>query len=64
MKHIGLTYFLLVSGGHCRVEHRGVWPKGRGSARTLVAGVLPLSTQNQSVVRDLLLYCYSQSWNE
>lgn len=43
MKDIGLTYSLLVGGGHCWVKHRGVWPQGRGSARTLVAGVLPLS---------------------
>lgn len=55
---IGLTYFLLVSGGYCWVKHRGVWPKGRGLARTLVAGVLPLSSQNQSVIRNLLNYCY------
>lgn len=27
----------------CWVFHRGRWPEGRGSARTLVAGGLPLS---------------------
>lgn len=58
MKHIGLTYFLLVSGGHRWVKHRGVWHQGRGSARTLVAGVLPLSNQNQSLIRNLLRYGY------
>lgn len=52
MKHIGLTYFLFVSGGHCWVKRRGVWPQGRGSARNLVAGVLPLSIQNQPVIRN------------
>lgn len=56
MKQIGRTSSLLLSGGHCRVKHRGVWPQGRGSARTLVAGVLPLSTQKQSMIRKLLFY--------
>lgn len=57
MKHIGLTFSLLLSGGHCSVKHRGLWPQGKGSARTLVAGVLPLSTQKQSVIRKFLFIC-------
>lgn len=48
----GLAYTcsLLVSGRHCRVIHRGGWPEGRGSARTLVAGGLPLSGEERFVI--------------
>lgn len=38
---------LLVRGGHSWVVHRGWWPEGRGSARTLVAGGLPLSEEER-----------------
>lgn len=64
MKDNGLTYSLLVSGGHCWVNHRGVWLKGRGLARTLGAGVLPLSNEDQSVVRNLPFYCSNSRWNK
>ena len=42
-KVLAYTCSLLVEGGHHGVIHRGGWPEGRGSARTLVAGGLPLS---------------------
>lgn len=38
---------LLVRGGHSWVVLRGWWPEGRGSARTLVAGGLPLSEEER-----------------
>lgn len=37
------TSFNLGRGRNCCVIHRGGWPQGRGSARTLIAGGLPLS---------------------
>lgn len=39
-----------MSGGHCWVIHRGGWPQGRGSARTLVAGGLPLSDGERFII--------------
>lgn len=37
------TAFNLGRGRNRWVIHRGGWPQGRGSARTLIAGGLPLS---------------------
>lgn len=45
MKDLARTCSLLVSGRCCWAIHRGGWPQGRGSARTLVAGGLPLSDE-------------------
>lgn len=46
-----LTYSLLVSRRHWWVIHRGRWPQGRGSARTLVAGGLPLSDEGRPIIK-------------
>lgn len=42
------TSSALGGGRKCWVVHRGRWPEGRGSARTLVAGGLPLSGKGRS----------------
>lgn len=57
----GPTWFLLVRGRHFWEIKRGAWPEGRGSARTLVAGGLPLSDGEKfnrftSVASFVLLY--------
>lgn len=44
------TCSLLVSGRHWWAIHRGRWPEGRGSARTLVAGGLPLSDEERFII--------------
>lgn len=46
---LAYTCSLLVSGRRCWAIHRGGWPQGRGSARTLVAGGLPLSDEDRSM---------------
>lgn len=46
---LAYTCSFLVSGG----IHRGGWPEGRGSARTLVAGGLPLSDGKRFINMDL-----------
>lgn len=44
------TSFILGREGDCWVIHRGGWPQGRGLARTLVAGGLPLSDRGRGRV--------------
>lgn len=45
---LAFTSPILGGGRKCLVIHRGRWPEGRGSARTLVAGGLPLSGRGRS----------------
>lgn len=45
---LAFTSSILGSGRKCWMIHRGRWPEGRGSARTLVAGGLPLSDKGGS----------------
>lgn len=48
---LAFTSPILRRGRKCWVIHRGRWPEGRGSARTLVAGGLPLSDKGRSEFR-------------
>lgn len=45
---LAFTSSILGRWRKCGVIHRGRWPEGRGSARTLVAGGLPLSDKGRS----------------
>lgn len=58
-KHVSITCSLLLSWGSFWGVHRGGWPEGRGSARTLVAGGLPLSDGETFRNLDLQTHCFN-----
>lgn len=55
---LALTSSILGRGRRGLVIHRGRWPEGRGSARTLVAGGLPLSGRGPIRSSNLLKFYF------